>query len=531
MLVLINAAKAITRSKGRNLLIGMIVAVVSGASTIGLAISHAATTAETTGRDQLTITATLGVDRMALMTEASGGQGQGQPVSMDRMQELMEKYPDLSLEQLLGYARSDLVQDFRYSSTMSMDTSGDVHAVSTESDTENQNPGPPPGGGGMVYQGGSRQGGGPMVFAGRSLGDLSLVGYGAESAMAEFISGARVITSGAMVDLTVADNTCLISDEFATFNGLELGDTIELANPSAPEEIYVFTIVGIYHVADTGASNDAMIFASFQDPANQIVVSYPTIEALLAQSEEQATDTTDMMGNLMSTAMNAILNSSFAFSSPEDFEAFKAELKATGLDDIYVVTSMDLEAYDASLVPLKNLASFAQTLLWVVLAVGGIILVTISVFATRERTYEVGVLTAIGVPKAKVAAQFMAETFAVTALGLVVGLGIGAIGAVPVADNLLSAQIAQVQDQASSVDQNFGRGPVVVSGSVGPGGQVTRVGGPAVVDYLSEINATIDWVVAGQLGAIGLGLAILACAAGVIFVMRYEPLTILANRS
>jgi len=154
------------------------------------------------------------------------------------------------------------------------------------------------------------------------------------------------------------------------------------------------------------------------------------------------------------------------------------------------------------------------------------------VFSIRERKYEVGVLTAIGVAKPKVALQFVVEMFLVTILGLVVGLGVGAAASVPVADNLLSSQVAQEQAQTQSIDQNFGRpGAGGAPGGAAATGPAGRGAFGRTVDYISQINATVDWSVVAQLAGIGLGLAILASAAGVIFVMRYEPLTILANRS
>lgn len=65
-----------------------------------------------------------------------------------------------------------------------------------------------------------------------------------------------------------------------------------------------------------------------------------------------------------------------------------------------------MENHESSLVPLNNLSKFALTLLIVVLVVGGMMLVVITLLNVRERKYEIGVLTAIGVNKVKVAAQF-----------------------------------------------------------------------------------------------------------------------------
>mgnify|MGYP002323903885 CR=1 FL=1 len=90
-----------------------------------------------------------------------------------------------------------------------------------------------------------------------------------------------------------------------------------------------------------------------------------------------------------------------------------------------------MENHESSLVPLDNLAKFALTLLIVVLAVGAVVL---NLFNICERKYEVGVLTAIGVKKVKVAAQFAIELLIVTMCGIALGVAGGA--SVPVSNQL-----------------------------------------------------------------------------------------------
>jgi putative ABC transport system permease protein len=529
VLVLINAVKAITRSKGRNIVIMLIVAVIAGASSVALAIRSAAASAESDGLDQLTITATIGLDRQQLIQSAQTGSSTAPP-SMDNLRDLMAQYPELSLDQLQTYADSQYVADFRYSTSISVDATGDVAPVSNEDQTsDDTDPANQPPGGFVIQDSGQ----GPFRFGGRALGDLTLAGYGSESAMTAFTAGESQITGGAMIDLAQADNQVLVSDEFAAFNSLSVGDTVTVANPAAESETYQLTIAGIYHT--TGSTSATLppgaVIATAQDPANRLIASAPTVAALAEQSAAVATDTTDDQGQTVSTALVPQVGASYVFASPADFEAFSQQVRDQGLDQAYQVSSADLDSYEASLVPLHNLASFARTLLGIVLGVGAVVLVAVAIFSIRERQYEVGVLTAIGITKPTVALQFVVEMFIVTILGLVIGLGAGAAAAVPVADNLLSAQVAQQQAQSQAVDQNFGR----VTFGGGPGGVDA---GPALagpfgrtVDYLSQINATLDLAVIAQLAAIGLGLALIASAAGVIFAMRYEPLTILANRA
>ncbi|MDR2896693.1 MAG: ABC transporter permease [Propionibacteriaceae bacterium] len=563
VLVIINAVKAITRSKGRNILIMLIVAVIAAASTIALSIQRAAERAETEGRANLQITATIGLDRQSLFESASGDSSDDTESSdaaesdpganMDSIRQAMEQYPDLSLDQLQGYADSAYVKDFLYSSTLSLDTAEGLEAVSDDTDssssddssedsTDDSSADSGSTDAGATAGEGDRQGptfgsSGPMMFGGRSMGDVSLIGYGSEAAMTDFVAGDAALTDGSMIDLTAADNACLVSSEFASFNSLAVGDAITLTNPAATEETYTLTIAGIYEndsaSSTTTSGPGGQIFSTSQDAANQIIASYPSVAAISDNSTAVATETTDSNGDTVSTALSASTSASYVLASPDDYSAFQAELTANGLDSHYQLSSSDLDNYEASLVPLQNLSSFAQTLLWIILGVGAVILVTIAIFAIRERKYEVGVLTAIGVSKPKVALQFVAEMLIVTVAGLIVGLGIGAIASPPIANQLLSAQVSAQESQTASVEQNFGRGggPVSVAGGASGNGPTFANFGDQAVDYISSINASIDWAVVGQLAAIGIGLAILASLAGVIFVLRYEPLTILSNRS
>ena len=223
-----------------------------------------------------------------------------------------------------------------------------------------------------------------------------------------------------------------------------------------------------------------------------------------------------------------------------------------------------MENYESSLVPLNNLSKFALTLLIVVLAVGGVVLVVITLLNVRERKYEIGVLAAIGVNKVKVAAQFTLELLIVTMIGLALGACAGAVASVPVSNQLLASQIEQQQSQQTNQREQFGRdmqgsadgsgtgaqdsgnaddssnstdsqnfdsasnqnSAMPGKGGNGPEGMMDRA-----VNYASSVNATVNLTVVGQLLLVGLGLTLIAALVAVVFVLRYEPLQILADRS
>ncbi|HJA81824.1 MAG TPA: hypothetical protein H9776_08820 [Candidatus Mediterraneibacter intestinipullorum] len=50
------------------------------------------------------------------------------------------------------------------------------------------------------------------------------------------------------------------------------------------------------------------------------------------------------------------------------------------------------------------------------------------------------------------------------------------------------------------------------------------------MNYITEVNSAMNLTVALQMVGIGLLLTLVASAVSVLFVMRYDPLRILANR-
>ncbi len=530
MLVFINAFKSIIRSKGRNILIGIIAFTIAVASCVALSIQNAANEAEASGMEQTHITATISVNRQKMMEEAAGQMdpGNGGKPDIGGMREMLQQNAGLSLSEMQTYAASQYVSDFYYSGSVSLSASGELEPVSTEdssddSDTQaNENA---PGGGR-----GDRMPGG---FGGVSMGDFTVTGYSSENAMTSFLNGSAQITDGSIFDIESAELSCLISNELALFNGLSVGDSITLANPNNEEETYAVTIAGIYTSTESADTGMGMRFFAAMDPANAIYLSYPALQSIIDQSAASATTTTDDNGNETSSALVSQVSGVYELAGKEDYDAFCEDVYTLGLSENYSVSSTDVSSYEASLIPLQNLSKFAGTLLLIVLIVGGIILIVINIFNIRERKYEVGVLTAIGIKKGKVALQFVVELLAVTLASILIGAGVGSAVSVPVANSLLESQITAQEQQLEQRQQSFGRGGAdkMPPDQQGSGFAAFGKGQAANVTYLDQINAATNLTVLFQLIGIGVILTILSSLAGVIFVLRYEPLKILSNRS
>ena len=292
-------------------------------------------------------------------------------------------------------------------------------------------------------------------------------------------------------------------------------------------------VVGIYTDSSSNESSFSPMGMTSSDPANQIYMSYTALQAIADKSEESNDEDSD-------TSITSTLNATYVFEDVDAYEAFETDVRDMGLDDSYTVSSQDLSSYENSLTPLNTLSTMAGWFLLVILIIGAVILIVLNIFNIRERKYEIGVLTAMGMKKGKVALQFITEIFIVTLVAVIIGVGIGAVSSVPVTNALLENQISSQQSQSQQIEKNFGRSGDMQQGNMPDGDMPSDKGekgsgfggffGNSSQNYVSEINSAMNFTVVLQMLGIAILLTLVSGAVSMLFVMRYEPLKILANR-
>lgn len=556
MYIIKNALRSIWRSKGRNILIGVIALAIAVSACVALSIKESASKAREDTLSLMNITAQISLDRQSMMQDAmSESSESGEEKSFDRnsMKQMLQSGNELSLDEYETYAAADSVKESYYSLSATLNAGGDIEPIDTmgtytssssdESDTQNSN------GEGKGFSGDMGGGRGFNGMMGTQ-GDFTVVGYSSDTAMTDFVSGNLSITDGTVFEENTLNNECIISEELATYNNLSVGSEITLTNPNNTDETFTFTIVGIYSGEQSSADGFMGGFSTATDASNKIMTSYEALKTICDTSSENAEEVTDdNTGLTSSTAVHGNLSYTYVFANIDDYEAFADEASALGLSENYTISSSDITEFENSLVPLENLSQTATYFLIVVFVIGAIILVVINVFNIRERKYEIGVLTAIGMKKYKVAAQFVTELFVVTLAAIIIGTGIGAAASVPVTNALLSAQISSNQQTQQNMTEGFGREtaaggtgmtgapakPDSSSGEAAPENQ-DGIGGfmgnikNTAANYISEVSYSTDLVVILQLIGVGIVLTLISSLAAVLFIMRYEPLKILTNR-
>lgn len=501
MYIFKNALRNVLRAKGRSILIFVLVLIIAVSACVALSIQNSAERAKESSYESMSVTATIGTNRENMMSQMSADSE-----SMMDIMELMNQ--SIELEELEIYAEADSVSDFYYSGIISLDIYDEtLTSYSSDSSSMSMNMG-------MME---SMEG---MNF-GYASGDFTITGYSSHDAMTEFVDGTLSISEGYVFYEGDTSNAVIISEEIALLNDISAGDTITLVNPSKEDELVELMVWGIFSCETTD---------SF---ANNMYMSIESLQAICDASAEDPDIYVDEDTEIEYTSeMSYQVSATYVFEDPTAYETFSTEAEALGLDlDSYSITSTDLTEFEESLVPLENLSNFTMISFVVVLLIGALILIVFNLFTVRERKYEIGVLAAIGMPKPKVAMQFITEVIIVTFVAILVGAGIGAVIANPLGDMLLESQIESTETQSNTVNANFGGNFSGAQGGM-PGMEMGSTGMfGSTVDYIDELNTSIDLLVMVQLMGLGLLLSVLASSVGIVSVLRYEPLKILSERA
>lgn len=538
MTTLKNAFRNVSRAKGRSILIGIIIVIIAFSVCIGLCIRQSAADAREDALAEMNITAQISPDRGSAMEKSRDDKGSFDP------SQLSEKIKSsLTLDEMLTYAEADSVKTFYYTMTASVDAGDDLEAYSTSSDDDESSSDSESSSSNSDSESSKRPG------SMGSSSDFTITGYSSDDAMTDFVDGTCTISDGSVFDEGTSKKVCIISDELATYNDLEVGDSIQLVSPDDEDETFKLKIVGIYTNSQSSAQAGGMGGMSRMmggvDPANEIYTSYETLAAIAEANESISTS----------------ISGTYVLGDLEAYESFCAEVTELGLSDDYVVSSSDLTEYEQQAQPLENLAKYAGYFLIVILLIGAAILIVLNMFATRERKYEIGVLTAIGMKKGKVAKLFMTEILIITLAGVIIGGAIGAATSVPVTNALLASQIESQQESLQDKNDAFGRDfggmqggqpPEMSEKSQSSDSQSSedlssldssdsssvpekpdgesKKGMGKVGEYITDVSASVNLVVLLELLAICIVLAMVSGVASVTAIMRYEPLQILSNR-
>ena len=537
MYVLKNALVNIKRNKARNILIGIIIIVIAASCAVTLAIRESAEKIINSYEEQNKIEATISLNRESLMKEF-----QENNKSQEEMINAFNDIENITQEEIEKYGNSSYLENYYYTYNLSVNAKDikeatdslvkETTTVNTETTTRTQKfggqggfPGMPPGG----FEGSQTTTNRKTttkktekIFNEKaSEGAFTLIGYNNYDDMKDFINGNYTITSGTINDFE--SDTCVISEELATLNQLEVGSKITIIDPKDEKKTYELEVTGIYKENTASSNNMKNMFTS---SANQIITNVSFVKKLLEANEE----------------LKPTITPTFIVKDKESLEKFEDEVKSKNLSSYYQVTS-NIDDIEGATESIKNVRVFATTFLIITLIIGGVVLIVINMINIRERKYEIGVLRTIGMKKRTVSFQFMFELLVVCLFSLLVGAGIGSFTSVNVANSLLASEISNANNKYNNINNNFGkidmskinRSNQTDNSEDKKDGEDKTTKQPtfniARVNQVDNIEAVVNLKVLAELLAIGLLLTVVGSLASMIAISRFSPLTILKERS
>lgn len=491
MYILKNAVTSILKNKGRNLLIGIIIIVISCSVSIALAINNSSESLIKSYEEKYEIEATITFNRQNMLENFDPANSQS---SKENMNDMFSNANSITSEDIDLYGNSEYVKKYYYTmeTRVNSTTIEPAEISSNEFEMSNNKPG--------------RE----NNFNNVTNGDFTLKGYSSIESMTEFIEGNYTIVEGEVSE-DFSSNNCLINQELATLNDIEVGDTITIVDSNDDSLTYDLIVTGIYEEKENSENSMNM----FSNSVNMIITNTNVLNEIKENNE-----------NLMITT-----TPTFILTSSNIIEDFEEELRDKGLNENLALQT-NLEQQENATSTISNVKNFAITFLILTFIIGTIVLLVINMINIRERRYEIGVLRTIGMKKSKVCLQFLSELFIVSFIALILGAGLGMTLSVPVSNSLLEKEISSTQEQNNTIRQNFGKGP---NENMMPNNKENfnniTFSGVAQVQAFTSIDAVVDFKVILELLGIGIIITLISGTSAIISIQKFSPLTILKERS
>ncbi|MHB1420937.1 MAG: ABC transporter permease [Bacillota bacterium] len=503
------AMLAVTRRKGRTVIMLVIFAAIASMVLTGLAIQHATQYASVLARQKLGGQLTLSFDMQGAFQKAraaeSGDQTQtqgqrfriqAQPITEDMVKTIAAQ------KNIIGY--NEIVNTFALADGF--------EPVVTEADSTAQQEGDvnPGGGQGRFGMPGQEQG---------QIPDVTVVGVNTTEVMDTFTNNESKIVDGRHI--TPGDsgkNVALIEKNLADQNKLKVGDQITV-KAARSEETAKLTIIGIYEAGTTDSSSPGgrMMNFPFTDPYNRIYVDYKSAIPL----KTVLTDT----GALETGGIDSAV---FYVDDPQNIDQVKADAKLMKIDwESFTLDANDL-AYKQMMGPIDNVASFSKTMVYLVSLAGIVIIALLLMLSVKDRMYETGVLLSMGESKGKVVAQYVAEVLVIAVIAFGLSVFGGRFIAQGVGSALLQREITVQQQQGNTEADQGMRGGF----SQRFAGQYGRIFGQRTAENIQpvdNIDIRITTTEVEQMSLAGLIIVILGTILPAATVMMYKPKTILTN--
>ena len=336
----------------------------------------------------------------------------------------------------------------------------------------------------------------------------------------DFVLGNVTLKEGKTLsqdDVNNASNVAIISEDLATANSLQVGDTISLSqatqqqpgaqggqsnttsttSTTSTSKAYDFTVIGIY----TAVSTDFDVNTIFTSNAMVDTVNGTT-----------ASDSTD--GSIV-----------FTLDSADHVDSFIAQCTPYLTSEYHTLSSDDSE-YESLTKPLDLISFIASILIGVVFVAGALIILALVTIFVRDRKFEIGLLLSSGEGRLKIIAQFMLEILAIAIVAFTVSIATsnltsGFVSSWIVDNELLSTSSLIGSTSTTTATSQFQMGRNQSSTSL--------YGSVDMQNVADEFNVSINASVLSELMLASVVLVLIGSSIPLIVIMGYKPKRILQD--
>ena len=368
--------------------------------------------------------------------------------------------------------------------------------------------------------------------------------------MIEFEDGQYQIVNGRFYTQQEIDNAamvCIISENLAALNGVNVGDEIKLAfsyystymqqyDITEDELESSFEVIGIfshnnpitpdapnYDYASPYENPDNMIFMpSTSAYAAQLAMSQKQFDYYSQMYPEESYYSEDKRPSMENMEENLYIeNVTLLLDDPLNVDKFVEDHQ----DSLSQFTSLDAnnEEFNKLAKPLDTLSIYANFIIWLVIINAIVIITLVTALTLKTREYEIGVLLSVGASKLKVIGQFFIELAIVAIIGFTLSIVSGSLIAKSLGNKVLEYQIA-------SSDINEDGNGYYYQGGFDPWSEdySTDI---TIDDLISEYEVKISPLIITEIYVLGLGIVFISVIIPSFMIMRYNPKKILMNQN
>lgn len=257
---------------------------------------------------------------------------------------------------------------------------------------------------------------------------VSLIGNKDMKMDANVLTGNVSIKSGRMVNSDDTD-VCVISEELAALNSLEIGDKLQFNDCSDRDNstIHEAEIIGVYQVQQ---------------------YMTPTMSGDTYRSENVIFTDLHFPEKVQESQDSPLYEKAyFKVGDVNNYETAKENVRAVDINWERYDLIDNNGNYDTMSANFNDLESISEILIWIVCIASFIILFLVFIFWLKNRVQEIGIFLAMGVQKSRIIGQVLLEALMIAVVAIIISFGAAPGVSRVTADYLVEQQVRQMEEE------------------------------------------------------------------------------------